>query len=73
MTILSDRGTAILSSLNRFYKKAFLKPCPKHIEGNLKKLKYSEELINLYWKAERAKTKTEHKDILEQMAAKPKG
>ena len=70
---MSDRGTAILPALNKHFKKAFLKPCPKHIEGNLKKLGFSADLINLYWKATTAKTELECDLIHNEIATKPKG
>lgn len=57
VTIISDRGTALLPSLNIYYPLAFLKPCALHIMRNLKQNGFqSETLINLYWEAVNAPT-----------------
>jgi len=73
MIVMSDRGAAIIASILKYLFLAFHKHCPKHIEGNLRKLKFSEDLIKLYWKAEKAKTKTDHNIILQLIDTKPNG
>ena len=46
---------------------AFLKPCPKHLENNLKEKGFSSELIKFYWKASNAKTKFQYDSIMDEM------
>ena len=71
---MSDRGSAILPALNKHFKKCFLKPCPKHIERNIKSKGFnSEVLISLYWQAANAKTELECDNVLAEIATKPKG
>ena len=71
--LLSDRGTAVLSALNQNYDKPFKKPCPKHLEGNLKAKSFRPELISLYWKASNAKTKIQFDLVIEMILATPNG
>ena len=73
-TILSDRGAAIQKTLASRIKKAFSKPCPKHLEGNLKSKGFCEEIyISLYWRATNAPTKAKYEKVVEEIVQTPKG
>lgn len=63
----------MLSSINENFHLAFKKPCPKHLEGNLKEQGFRHDLINLYWKATNAKTKFQYDKIIEMMKEVPNG
>ena len=68
ITILSDRGPAILNALNRHCNKAFLKPCPLHIKRNLIHHGYStKKLLSLYWEATNAPTFSQYENIMREM------
>lgn len=75
VTILTDRGTALLPAINECFDKPLKRPCPKHIAGNLVTLGYSKSspLMNLYWKATNAKTLLQFTRIMCQMLDLPKG
>ena len=59
--------------MNENYKSTFKKPCPKHLEGNLKENKFKPELISLYWKATNAKTKFQFDAIMNKITETPNG
>ena len=62
-----------MSALNQNYDLPFLKPCPKHLEGNLKSNGFRSELISLYWKASNAKSKFQFDLVMEKILATPNG
>lgn len=74
MTILSDRGRALLSAIKKYYKLAFKKPCAQHIVNNLKTNGFTTtELISSYWEAALAPTKHKYNKAMIKMRILPKG
>ena len=74
ITLLTDRGTAILPALENFYDRAFKKPCPVHIKRNLIQKGFTgKTLSNLYWKATNACSEYEFKSIMTEMTSSSNG
>ena len=75
-TVISDRGSAVLTALNTNFKESFLRPCPKHIEDNLISdlhISKSDVLITYYWEAAKAKTLGDYHTIVEKIVSKHRG
>jgi hypothetical protein len=74
VTLLTDRGTAIQSSLTRTFEKAFVKPCPKHLARNLNSNGFNSTACHqLYWKATNAPTKAAYDLVIAEMKSTPTG
>lgn len=56
MTILSDRGAAIVGAIGRVFPEALHHFCPKHLERNLSKMQMPQAVLEQYWVCQRALT-----------------
>lgn len=75
-TVIADRGSALKAAMKKHFKHSFLRPCNKHIEGNVISevhISKSDDLIGLYWKAVEAKTFGDFCTVVEIIETKHKG
>jgi hypothetical protein len=69
ITILSDRGSALISCIDKFAPLAFHLFCALHLEGNLRSAHVLQDL-SLYWQARNARTKSEYDAAMSDMSSK---
>jgi hypothetical protein len=62
MTILTDRGTALIPAVTEILPKTYHLFCPKHLERNLQAKKVSEVVRAKYWQARSAVTETQYRE-----------
>jgi hypothetical protein len=67
MTVLSDRGSAIVPTVTAVLPNAYFHYCPKHLERNIRVKTKDSKIISLYWSARCAVTQMECLAYLETM------